>query len=345
VNPGSNPTVNNFDLIRLLAATQVMLKHALLHLGYEGPGIELLGLFPGVPVFFFISGFLIFQSYRNSRSIGQFALNRVLRIYPGLLLCFAVSIALVLSTGYLQWRQLGQADFLLWALAQSSLLQIYNAEFMRGFGVGVLNGSLWTIAVELQFYLLTPLLGWVVLGRRWVWPVVLLLGVFANLLLSLGTGNFLLKLFSVSSPPWFYMFALGAWLSQHEDWQRRLLALPSTAPLIAYLLTAATLHALGLQVLGNEINPLSFLLLAALVFRLAYTQPGLSDRLLHRNDISYGVYIYHMPVINLLLFHGLHHSAGSVVLASAATLAAAWLSWRYVERPALRLKRLALRPL
>lgn len=345
MKPGSHSSVNNFDLIRLLAALQVMLKHALVHLGFDGPAIEWLGLFPGVPIFFFISGFLIYQSYCNSSHLGQFALNRVLRIYPGLLVCFALSMALVLASGYLPWQRLLQPDFLVWALAQSTVLQIYNAEFLRGFGVGVLNGSLWTIAVELQFYLLTPLLAWAVLGRQWVWPMVLVLGIFANLLLILGTGNFLLKLFSVSSPPWFYMFVLGAWLSQRQDWQQRLLSLSPLVLVVAYLMLAALGHALGLVVLGNEINPLSYLLLAALVFRLAYAKPELSDQLLRRNDISYGVYIYHMPVINLLIYQGLHHSAWSVGLACAATLAAAWLSWRHVERPALRLKRLALRPL
>lgn len=336
---------NNFDLIRLLAATQVMLKHALVHLGLDGPWTELLGLFPGVPIFFFISGFLIFQSFRNSTSLNQFALNRVLRIYPGLLACFAVSVLMVLSTGYLSWQTLGSPQFLGWAAAQLSFLQIYNAEFLRGFGVGVLNGSLWTIAVELQFYLLTPLLAWAVLGRPWAWPTVLGLGVLANLLLMLGTGTFLLKLFSVSFPPWFYMFVLGAWLSQRDDWQRKLRALPPIALLAGFLGAAAIGHWIAWPVLGNELNPLSFLLLAALVFRLAFTRPSLSDRLLRRNDVSYGVYIYHMPVINLLVYHGFSGTTWAVIVASLATFSLAVVSWLCIERPALRLKRLALRHL
>ena len=103
--------------------------------------------------------------------------------------------------------------------------------------------------------------------------------------------------------------------------------------------------ATGLTVLGNEINPLSYLLLAALVFRLAFTRPPLSDRLLHRNDVSYGIYIYHMPVINLLVHHGFVGSSWAVVAASLATLLLAVASWFCIERPALRLKRLALRHL
>jgi peptidoglycan/LPS O-acetylase OafA/YrhL len=44
-------------------------------------------------------------------------------------------------------------------LAQLSIVQFYNPDFLRGYGVGVLNGSLWTISVELQFYVMLP----------WVW--------------------------------------------------------------------------------------------------------------------------------------------------------------------------------
>jgi peptidoglycan/LPS O-acetylase OafA/YrhL len=336
-------TANNFDLIRLLAALQVMLKHALVHLGFDGPATELLGIFPGVPVFFFISGYLIFQSHRNSRSLRQFAVNRLLRIYPALIVCFLVSVALVLSTGYLSWQTLASRPFLVWAAAQLSLLQIYNADFLRGFGVGVLNGSLWTVAVELQFYLLTPLLAWLTLKRRWMWLFIVGLGVVANLALGSWTEGFAAKLFSVSFPPWFYMFVLGAWLSTRNDWQRGLLSLHPLLLLLAYAAVGGLGHWLGWRISGNEINPLSYLLLAMLVFRLAYASPELSERLLRRNDISYGVYIYHMPVVNLLIYQGLSGQVWALLACSAATIALALASWHWVERPALRLKKLALR--
>ena len=337
------PTANNFDLIRLLAALQVMLKHALLHLGMDGPWSEVLSAFPGVPIFFFISGFLIFQSYNNSRSLYQFSINRVLRIYPALFACFVVSILLVLASGYLHWPDLAKPAFLFWAMAQLSFLQIYNAEFMRGFGVGVLNGSLWTVAVELQFYILTPLLAWLTRRHRWSWWVIVLFGMAANLAMNLGANGFLAKLFSVSSPPWFYMFALGAWLSTRSDWQRNLLRLNPGWLLALYAAAALLGWYAGVRVTGNEINPISYLLLALLVFRLAYCQPQLSDRLLRRNDISYGVYIYHMPVLNLFLFLGISGSLWSVTVASLISLALAVASWHFIERPALRLKKLALR--
>jgi len=62
-------STNNFDLLRLYAASQVALHHALRHLQVEHADwliIKITRLFPGVPIFFFISGLLISRSFENS---------------------------------------------------------------------------------------------------------------------------------------------------------------------------------------------------------------------------------------------------------------------------------------
>jgi peptidoglycan/LPS O-acetylase OafA/YrhL len=88
----------------------------------------------------------------------------------------------------------------------------------------------------------------------------------------------------------------------------------------------------------------TYLLLACTVLSAAYTLPWLARRVLRGQDISYGMYIYHMLVVNLLVVRGWqgHGWAVAVVLASSAVLAS--LSWRLVERPALRLKRARRQP-
>jgi peptidoglycan/LPS O-acetylase OafA/YrhL len=72
---------------------------------------------------------------------------------------------------------------------------------------------------------------------------------------------------------------------------------------------------------------------------VAFTHPQLSDRLLRRNDISYGVYIYHMPVVNLLVTLGLVGRAIGFPIVMCVVLVCAGLSWRLVEKPALRWKK------
>lgn len=338
-------TENNFDLIRLFAAFEVALKHVLLeHLPATDADLWFLSVFPGVPIFFLISGFLIFKSYHHTGDLKRFAVNRVLRIYPALVACFIVAICFVIASGYASAAILLTKEFWIYAAAQLTVLQIYNAPFLRGFGAGSLNGSLWTIAVELQFYVLTPLLFWITRGRRWMWPLLFAVFVGANLLMRvIGETELLPKLYSLSSPPWFFMFILGAWLFTRPDWVERIKATSLPALLAAYFAVTLAAWVLGFRWGANWINPVSYCVLAVLVMKLAYTKPWLSGKLLRQNDVSYGIYIYHMPVSNVLLYAGLVGSVWYSILALAITIPLAMASWWLVEKPALHLKRVTLR--
>ncbi len=65
---------NNFDLIRLLAAIQVVFRHTFYKYDFQSEILnfikELILAFPGVPIFFMVSGFLIYWSFdRNSKNV------------------------------------------------------------------------------------------------------------------------------------------------------------------------------------------------------------------------------------------------------------------------------------
>jgi peptidoglycan/LPS O-acetylase OafA/YrhL len=85
--------------------------------------------------------------------------------------------------------------------------------------------------------------------------------------------------------------------------------------------------------------------LAGLVISSAMSFRTLSDRLLHHNDVSYGLYIYHMPGVYLLRRFSAAAPPIAVALLVLITLAVAMLSWRCVERPFLARKRRSLRDL
>ncbi|WP_130620646.1 acyltransferase family protein [Dyella amyloliquefaciens] len=348
---------NNFDLIRLLAAAQVVAHHGIDHLGLDrhsgivGVLATAIRYLPGVPVFFFVSGFLISKSYESSPSVLEYARNRVLRIYPALIVCTVLSVMAVFALGYLPRPDAPPPRLALWMLAQMSIVQFYNPDFMRAFGVGVLNGSLWTITVELQFYLVTPLL-YAVLGlkhRRGTLSLALL--ALALLVPNLGYWHAdpenhpgaLLKLFGVTFLPWYTMFLVGVLAQRNFHQLHRLLA--GRALLAGAIYLGAT-H-VAVQMLGwgasNDIHPVLYLLLAAFVFSLAYTWPGTAEKLLHRQDISYGVYIYHMPCINVLLYLGMKGHAYALGITYIAVALMATLSWVWVERPCLSMKRGGLR--
>ena len=334
---------NNFDIIRLFAAFEVALKHSLVHLGFNNSFVDILGLLPGVPIFYFISGYLIYQSFVNAPNIKTFAFNRIVRIYPALVTCLLFSIALVISVGFLPLSKLGTLSFFGWFLAQISFVQFYNPEFLRSFGTGSLNGSLWTISVELQFYLLTPFIYFLARNRRWLWPILTALFVIPNIIFTAMPDEAIAtKLLMVTFAPWVYMFLLGAWLSSRSDLQKKLLRFGLAKTSIAYVVILLLSWVFGLSYFGNNLNPMAYCVLAALVFNLAFTNGGVANKLLGRNDISYGVYIYHMPIVNLMLFYGLT-GAFWVAFVIGATFMLAALSWKLIEKPALMLKRSALR--
>jgi peptidoglycan/LPS O-acetylase OafA/YrhL len=350
------PKANNFDLLRLVAALQVALNHSAQHLqanSRAGALFEVSSLFPGVPIFFFISGFLISRAFENNSVVSEFALNRILRIYPALICCLLISLLMVWMTGYFSSVHVPVSGLFTWLLAQVSIGQFYNPDFLRGYGVGVLNGSVWTITVELQFYLLVPVL-YALLALDHASPVhsnrrlLLLAGVFllANQTYVLGAprhaDDLWYKLAGVTFLPWFYMFLVGVLAQRNFRVLHSRLAGRFLLVLIAYCALAWPLSSIFGWSLGNNLNPLFFGALALLTFAAAFSRAGLSDSLLHRNDISYGVYLYHMPVVNLLLALGLAGTSGSLALALGATALLALLSWFIVEKPALRLKRHAL---
>lgn len=338
-------SANNFDLIRLFAATQVALYHAIAHLKVDGPWSEILHVFPGVPIFFFISGFLIYQSWENIKSDKTtiFVTNRVLRLFPALYVCFALSVASIVVNGYLSTADLTSPNFVKWAVAQLTMGQFYNPDFLRGYGNGVLNGSLGTISVELQFYILTPVLYFIL--RRSTGAFFLLAAALAVLNIVNSQINdreaMAGKLFAVSFIPWVWMFMVGAYLSTNKILQKTIIKTGWVTLLGIYL----PLHALSLYLdlgVGNSIHPLSFLILSCIVLKAAYTYPTLSNKILKRNDVSYGVYIYHMPIVNFFLHNGLVGWAYCGISIMLSFVFAA-ISWSVIEKPALKLKKVALR--
>tara|TARA_B100000963_G_scaffold322535_1_gene306653 strand:- start:102 stop:1163 length:1062 start_codon:yes stop_codon:yes gene_type:complete len=340
-------TVNNFDLLRLFAASQVVLYHASSHLEHSYFFLSFFSLFPGVPIFFFLSGYLIYGSYesssKNKNPILNFYYKRVLRLYPGLWACLFFSIFLVWISGYLENIALNIKEIALWFVAQMTAFQFYNPDFLRGFGVGALNGALWTISVELQFYLLVPLVHKLMQQKKvFIFSTIVIFIIFNILNAYLNDkDNIVLKLINVSFVPWFYMFLVGAFFAKFKEYISSVLSINIFVLFAALVSIYFMSHHLGLD-WGNKVNPIGYALIVAIIIKLAFINPTLSDRILGRNDISYGVYIYHMPIINYILYI---YGPGEVQFLSSilGTFLLALLSWFLIERPALRLKTNALR--
>jgi peptidoglycan/LPS O-acetylase OafA/YrhL len=337
----------------LVVALHVVFNHAVMDLRVSLPtwvrtGV---GLFPGVPILFFVSGFLISGSYEKDPRLWKYAQNRLLRIFPGLIVCTLLSILVVYFTGYFTSRHVSVFEIAGLALGQVSFLQFYNPEFMRGFGTGVLNGSLWTVTVVLQFYVLVPLL-YAALGlqkglKNGRLLAVILFFMAINLIVSAlrptHGEEIPFKLWLVSFSPWFYMFLVGVFFQRNCGFFYARLAGKFRPLFVVYL---AVIYPLVLHFhwhTGNSIKPPLFLLLTILVFSLAYSHPGLGSRMLRGNDHSYGLYLYHVPVINLFVYYAWIGKVSFLAMVGAVTWGLAAASWVLIEGPFIRLKKRTFR--
>jgi peptidoglycan/LPS O-acetylase OafA/YrhL len=348
--------VNNFDLIRLFAALQVAIVHCAVDLHLRGPIVDVvhsvLRLFPGVPIFFVVSGFLVSRSFERSTSLREFYRNRCLRIYPGLWVCLVASLVVILVWGIGALEAVSAPRFFLWWAGQMSGFWMEAPQFLAHVGTGRLNPSLWTIPVELQFYLLLPLLYYAIFDRARA-RTPLLLAVLAGSV-ALHAWIYFPGLFAPLRPyprtlgtaaPYLWMFLIGVLAQRNWPLLRRWLVGRAPVWLLAYLAASALVRWIGVPGRAADMTPLLLIPLAGLVLSCAMSMRTLADRLLHRHDISYGIYIYHMLALNVAIQYGARGSLVSAGVVIGVSLMLGALSWHFVERPFLARKRHALRAL
>lgn len=350
--------INNFDLLRLMAALQVVSHHSIKILEIQPPAtlesiLHFSNLFPGVPIFFFISGFLISKSYESNHKLSEYFQNRALRLYPGLFICVLFSFVLIYVSGYMTAAGASTLDWGLLYLAKTTFLQFYNPDFMRAYGDGVLNGSLWTITVELQFYFLVPIIYFIFnLGDSNAYNIklILLIAVFLmiNRVFTYIPAEYHddvgYKLLRVSFLPWFYMFLFGVFVQKNFDWIHKIIAGRFVHFLVLYCVIGY--FCLKYQfALGNNINPVVYIFLVAVTLSFAYSFVGLSRKLLRGNDISYGAYIYHMPIVNFMLYNGYSGDIVDALYVMLITIIVSFISWVFIEKRSLALKKHPLNPL
>jgi len=327
---------NNFDALRLVAAVSVMFSHAFLiadgtqqneWLIRLTGNQSILGLC-GVFVFFAISGYLVTQSYEQTRNPLRFLAKRALRIFPGLFVACLLSafvLAPVVTTlepgAYFSQPAPYRYVFGNTLLSQS-VHELPGVMFVNN-KVGLeINGSLWTLRFEFLMYLMVLALG---LLRLLTLPVML--GLLALGLTCLQFGN---EFGFLGGWGWLLaFFAIGMVLYELREtsiFDRRIAAL--------------ALAGLTLSVPFREFIALFPLFGCYLALWLALNPHFPVIPAARFGDLSYGLYIYGWPAEEAVIW-GLGGRASwwqVLALALPAATALAWLSWHLVEQPALRLK-------
>ena len=315
---------DNFNAIRLALALGVLLSHSYAMVGLPEPIV--MGRTLGnlcVHGFFAISGYMITLSFVRSHGVARFAVHRMLRIGPALVVALLFTRAL----------RYGVGDF-----AANPIPHI-------------MNGVIWTIPWEAVCYVLAAAAG--VLGilnpeRFNVFLATVLVFAFADA--HWGSESYLVLM------PLMLLFAGGAFLAIYEpriNVRRLALAAAVAAALVHSERSLHLVQGLVDWVPWSYPPGGGFLTLHTCLHLFAV--PVLALWLGHyappvfalRSDLSYGAYLYGWPVQQTLVAGFL--AAGwklsplvLFVLALAGTLLLAWASWVVIERPALRLKNLDL---
>jgi peptidoglycan/LPS O-acetylase OafA/YrhL len=288
------------NTIRLLGAFQVFYYHTITHLHISMPdGVTKSILFiMGVPVFFFLSGYLNWFSSSRSNSVTEYYKKRFLRIYPELWVAVIIEILsiIVLYGKSINWPLLGT-----FAITQGTFLQFWTPDFLRGYGCGCPNGALWTICMIIQFYVIAyPLQRWLRDKSLRIWLLVLIISIVVG-----ATSNFFVtlmpmiigKLYGQLIFRYFWLFFIGLFVGKYAEQ-----VLPFVKRYFLWLLiTSGIVWLTGIDYNAGLYGIIRSTLFCFGALGLAYACPRLNIK----TDISYAVYIYHMIVVNAFIQLGL----------------------------------------
>lgn len=332
---GGGNSKDCLNTIRLLAAIQVLYGHAIAHLHIPHVPIlgDLINFFHGVPIFFTMSGFLIWWSIGRSNSYSQYLKKRFWRIYPELWVAVIVELIVLLALYHepINWGQFG-----LFAITQGTLFQFWTPDCLRAYGCGTPNGALWTIGVLIQFYLVAYFIYKWLHGRKiWVWLVVVIASIGLGLLTSLVDSRVpetIAKLYHQTLFPYLWMFIIPSLVAERKD---------DFLPLLKKYWWVFVAIVLVVKYTGCDLKASYGILQTTALFLgltgFAYIAPWMNVK----TDISYGVYIYHMTFVNAFIALGLTNKPIYLLVVIVMTFAISYLSTKTVGSLSQRMKQKA----
>jgi peptidoglycan/LPS O-acetylase OafA/YrhL/lysophospholipase L1-like esterase len=342
------------DGLRALAVLAVIAYH--LQLGWAQGGLL------GVGVFFTLSGYLITDLLLGQRDavgrlrLGDFWLRRARRLLPALFLMLAVVVAWVTLLDRSQLSVL-RGDVAAAALYVSNWWNILrHASYFARFGPAPPLDHLWSLAVEEQFYLVWPWLLWLGLrytrGRYRLAGLTLAGAALSAIAMALlyQPGADPTRIYEGTDTRAFGLLVGAAlamlWPSRRlgADLALRRRLLLDGAGVVGLVVIAlliwqtdeysAFLYRGGIVLLSVA----TVSVVAALAHPASWLGPALGWAPLRRLGVrSYGIYLWHWPIIVLTTPTGQRGIDLSLALLQVgATIAVAALSWRFFEEPIRR---------
>ena len=323
----------------------------------------------GVDLFFVLSGFLITGILYDSRAdpsyFRNFYMRRVLRIFPLYYAVLAVVFFIVPAIPALHGSEIATLrSHQAWAWLYG--VNIYLA-INGGWGFSYLE-HFWSLAVEEQFYLVWPLVVWLLAARPRLFLAASLAvagASFAGRIIASLSGASLIST-TVLTPFQLDALALGGFIAVYlrqpggEAAAGRLILPMTVAGIVLMILQFAVRHfsEYGNAVLSLRSGAFHLLLAALLLKALAAAQPSLWSRFFSSRPMvilgkySYGLYVYHHFFSHYFHKHGTEFALASRIGCSppvalviqavggmAVSMVIAWVSYEYFEKFFLKLKR------
>jgi len=336
---------NRFDFVRLIAAWLVLYSHS--YVLSASKEIELISKYLkfdtagglAVGVFFSISGYLVFKSLKNSNSLKIFIIKRALRIYPALILSvlFSVFVVGIICT------ELSIQEYLTNRKTLSYLKTItgFNIKYelpgvFENFPEKSVNGSLWSIAIELRCYLVLGIISLLPFSMKLkLWISVTILSSLLLFRPIEAPSDLSIKFLGLSYDfnKFGLMFTLGCLIASYEKHKNfqyiKIIGLISASILI--IISNLEISKFTL-IAYNYLIPFIFIWIG-LYFTLL---PKIPDKI---GDISYGLYLFSFPIQQLLIYLELSSNlVNFILLSTILSVFLSAISWQFVEKPFLNLK-------
>ena len=334
---------NNFNFVRLLAALAVIYAHSYAITSNPGNG-DLIARTTGVThtgelsvvIFFFISGALVTKSLLSRNNITEYLIKRIFRIYPALIVCnLIVTFLIPLAFSEISASQLFKSHQALNYFFSNSL-GVWNEHFIPGIyethpNKG-LNGSLWSVTLELRLYLFLALLALiglmdnVVVRLITICGLLIVLGVNFKLVPLLGSENSLYG--NYSFPAFSAIFLFGGLFHMLEKQIKLNLA---NALVIFFVLLLFSKN--------TEIYRFVIFTFTIILCLWVATREIIIKKIPIRHDYSYGTYLYGWPALQMsFTIISKNHTDNPLNITCLAMLIAltmAMLSWHFIEKPCI----------
>ena len=325
---------NNFDAIRIVLALIVVFFHisALTQLANLKFFQLIFDANFAVMGFFAISGFLVTKSYLTSKSLFDYFEKRLRRIYPAYLTSIIICLCIASYVSTLNLLDFFSSSYTLkYLFSNISFLNFIQPSIPHVFDnnpIQALNGSLWTIKIEVMLYFCVPIIIFM-FNRFGSLSVTSLIA-----LLSMGwvyffqykyNGNLGIEI-SRQFPGQLSYFIIGSLFAVNKEIFSKIKWI-----LLASLIAIIFIKNSQLRLLINPIAYSSIVIFSSTSFvkSLNFGKFG---------DISYGIYLYHFPIIQLLYFLNIFQTniLLGLGLTFSLTIITSLFSWHVIEKHLLK---------